>query len=148
MRTFIAMSVAFLGTFAFVGEMPTFGQQATAFSRTVPAADHDKYKSVRDAKDWANPYLVVLRDGVQLTSSAVPSGRKVMAVSELRAALLGLPTSAWPYGRVVALQENGLRSAPDDKLIMNTRLAAETVLKALPVEIDRWPSAEPLAASR
>src|SRR6185295_7845996 len=74
--------------------------QAQPFSRRVPPADPQKYKSIRDAKDWANPYLMVLKDQVEIISPTLASGHKAVPVGQLRDALLELPTSAWPYGRV------------------------------------------------
>jgi hypothetical protein len=108
MRTIIVVFIACFLTCSVASIAPIFALQT--FNQRVPAANHEKYKSVRGAKDWANPYLVVLRDGIEVVSSALPSGRKVVAASALRETLTGLPTTAWPYGRVVAVQENGVRS--------------------------------------
>src|SRR6516164_3601672 len=71
----------------------------------IPKADPTKYKSIRDAKDWANPYLIGRADGVEVTSSALAKGRQVVATKELSKTLAALPVSAWPYGRIVAVQE-------------------------------------------
>ena len=105
----------------------------------IAPADRDKYKSVRDAKDWANPYLVVRADGVELISKAVPQGRKVVAVKDLQKSLLDLPVSAWPYGRVAAVQEAGVRSGNDDERIKQNKAKVEQVLKSLGVTIELWP---------
>ena len=115
--------------------------QETDFSRRIPAADHENYRGIQDAKHWANPYLVVRRDSIDVISPAVPGGRKTVSVKELRETLIALPSTAWPYGRVVALQEIGLRSTGDDRPIADTKRAAEIVLRALPVEINLWPGA-------
>ena len=106
----------------------------------IPPADRDKYRSVRDAKDWANPYLVVRADGVELISRAVPTGRKVVAAKDLPKSLLDLPVSAWPYGRVAAVQEAGIRSGNDDERIKQNRAKTEQALKSLGVSMELWPS--------
>jgi hypothetical protein len=48
-------------------------------SPKIPPAAPEKYKSVRDAVDWANPYLVIRADGIDLISKALPGGRKKIA---------------------------------------------------------------------
>ena len=106
----------------------------------IPPADRDKYKSVRDAKDWANPYLVIRADGVELIAKAVPAGRKVVAVRDLQKSLLDLPVSAWPYGKVVAVQEIGIRSGNDDERIKQNKAKVGQALKSLGVTIELWPS--------
>ncbi|MCA1686175.1 MAG: hypothetical protein LC745_09385, partial [Planctomycetia bacterium] len=106
-----------------------------------PPADREKYQSVRDAKDWQNPYLVVGADGVVVISKAVLGGRKTVPVRELSHTLLGLPVDAWPYGRVIAIQEAGIRSGDDDKVIEQNKEKAERDLKGLQVKLEWWPSA-------
>ena len=88
--------------------------QEEQFSSRIPAADHQKFKSIRDAKDWSNPYLVVCADGIEVISKAVPSGRKLVAPADLRRTLVGLPAN---------------------------KQAAEAALKALRLELEWWPSA-------
>ncbi len=70
-----------------------------------PAAP-ERYKSVRDAKDSENPYLVIRRDGIELIAKGLASGRKTVAAVDLEQTLIELPLTAWPYGRVVTVQEN------------------------------------------
>jgi hypothetical protein len=106
----------------------------------VPPADPRKYRGVRDAKDWANPYLVIRPDGVEIVSKSLPRGRKLVPAGQLRRALVHLPVAAWPYGRVVALQEAGIRTANDRGLIHRNKAQAQQVLKSLRVKADWWPS--------
>jgi hypothetical protein len=106
----------------------------------IPPPDAEKYKFVRDAPDWANPYLVVRADGVDLISKAIPGGRKKIAVKDLHKALVGLPVSAWPYGRVVAVSEISIRSGNDDELVGENAKVVDSVLHRLGVNINRWPS--------
>ncbi len=98
------------------------------------------YRDVRDAADWQNPYLVVLADGcVLLHSTASPN--KKLPVEELKSALVALPASAWPYGKVIALQENSVRAPGDDALIKKNREAIERLLNSLGLKIQLWPTA-------
>src|SRR5262245_5174466 len=77
------------------------------------------YRPVGDASDWKNPCLVVRRDGIEVIASGFLSGRKTIAPTELQQTLIDLPLTAWPYGRVVAVQEIGIRATDrgDDKSI-------------------------------
>jgi hypothetical protein len=119
------------------------GAEEGQLSRRIPAANPEKYGSVRDARDWLNPYIVVRADGIEVIAKAIPSGRTTVAAEDLRAMLLRLPVKAWPYGRIVAAQENGVRAADrsDDEPMKRNHQAVEAVLKGLHVEVDWWPSA-------
>jgi hypothetical protein len=60
------------------------------------------------------------------------AGRKTVPNTELRALLVSLPVSAWPYGRVVVASDLGLRAVngSDDQPIKRNHDAAEQILKA------------------
>jgi hypothetical protein len=73
--------------------------------RIGPANPH-RCRSVRDAQDWENPYLVICRDGIQVIAKGVPSGRQTIASADLQRTLIELTVAAWPYGRVVAVSES------------------------------------------
>ncbi len=107
----------------------------------IGPANPKKYKDVRDAKDWANPYLTVLANGIEVRATGLPGGSKIVPVGELWGTLAGLPVAAWPYGRVIAGQEIGIRSGNDDAAIKKNKAKAEKVLKALQVTAEWWPSA-------
>ena len=141
MRTIVAASVICFGTMGFLGRLSGSPMQEQQLNSRIPAADHEKFKSIRDAQDWSNPYLVVYADGIEVISKAVPSGRKLVAPANLRRTLIGLPASAWPYGRVVAIQEAGIRVPGDDQRIKRNKQVAEAALKALRLEFEWWPSA-------
>ena len=105
----------------------------------IRPADPGKYKGVRDAKDWANPYLVLRPDGIEVLSKSLPRGRKLIPAGQLRRALVSLPLKAWPYGRVVALQEVGIRTANDEALMSRNKAKAQRVLRSLRLKADWWP---------
>ena len=60
----------------------------------------------------------------------------------LFAALAHLPASAWPYGRVVAVAESGLRSSePDNVAIRRNKGIVGGILAGAHVAVDWIPSA-------
>ena len=81
----------------------------------IPAADRSQYQ--HHTRDWRNPFLVVVRDGLELKSTAIDGGEKTITLDQLRDTLKELPVSAWPYGRVVGYQETPIRSGDDDEMI-------------------------------
>lgn len=72
----------------------------------IPAPDPPLYVNVQDYEHWRNPFLVVLSDGIRVHCS-VPAVEKKVPVGALHRTLLSLPLSAWPYGRIVAVQAGG-----------------------------------------
>ena len=106
----------------------------------IPLADPAKYRNVQDAALWKNPYLTITRDGFDVRFQG---GRMFGPLSVLARTLVGLPDSAWPYGRVIAGAENGVRGAGsvDDALIKRNREEADKILKKLGLVVDWWPSA-------
>lgn len=85
----------------------------SAILQAIPSADSAKYESVRDMKNWRNPYLIVRSDGVALFDVA-DSAEIVLKPDEILPALANLPASNWPYGRVVAATENSARGSEQD----------------------------------
>jgi hypothetical protein len=81
--------------------------------QAIPAADSAKYQQIQDMKKWHNPYLIVRTDGVALLDAA-DSAEIHLKTDELLPALAKLPASDWPYGRVVAATENGVRASEQD----------------------------------
>ena len=131
---------------------PTQGDTTAPRGRLNPriaAADKQRYKSIQDAKAWLNPYLVIGADGIEVIAKSIPSGSKTVASADLRRTLIELPVDAWPYGRVAALQDTGLRAADrngvpdrnDEEAIHRNHQAAAAILEALGVVIELWPSA-------
>lgn len=81
--------------------------------QAIPSADSAKYDSIRDMKNWRNPYLIVRADGVALFDVA-DSAEIVLKPDELLPELAKLPAENWPYGRVVAATENSRRSSEQE----------------------------------
>ena len=118
------------------GEAPV----GPALDPSVGEVDRAAYAGVRDAAEWGNPYLIVRVDGVEIRSAG-ESG--VVAADGVAAALAALPATAWPYGRVVAVQEQSIRAGDgsDDERIRRNKEACEAELERLGVVAEWWPSA-------
>lgn len=65
-------------------------------------------------KGWRNPYLIVHAEKIGLFDAA-NSEEHLLKPDELLEALANLPPSAWPYGRVVAAQEQEPRNSSDEE---------------------------------
>lgn len=83
---------------------------------------------------WKNPYIIIQRDGILLLVGGVRN-YKTIAVEDLARTLAELPKTAWPLGRVIGVQENGLRSGDDDVLIAKNRVRVAGILGCLPLQV-------------
>jgi hypothetical protein len=115
--------------------------RAAARIQAIPPATPEKYRGMRDMKGWRNPYLIVRADGVALLDPDDHLER-VFKAEELTQELGKLPASAWPYGRVVAVTENGVAASGDMLVLMrkNRAIVAGT-LESMQVLINWIPSA-------
>jgi hypothetical protein len=118
---------------------PTPTPQPTGLE-SIPSPDPSKYPSFRDMSDWKNPYLVVREDGigfVDLSNHEV----HILKPEEIPAELVSLPSSAWPYGRVVLVAEAVPRIATDQAKaeVRKNRALLVGTLKELDVQIREAP---------
>jgi hypothetical protein len=111
---------------------------ASPLKNRIPPPDANKYRSVRDARDWRNPYLMVQANGIRPASAAMET--PTMSPAEVVAYLEKLPSIAWPYGLVVAVQENGVRARGDTAKIETNREELLRRLKEAGVRAELWPS--------
>jgi hypothetical protein len=97
-------------------------RQPSGLDPRIPLANPRLYENVRDAKDWRNPILAPLRDGIKLISPAIEGGEKTVKLDQLKDSLRELPVSGWPYGRVVGWQmpDNYQLTPTDAKAILET----------------------------
>ena len=86
--------------------------------------------------------MVIRRDGIEVIVRSLPSGPGTVAWTDLQRTLIDLPLTAWPYGRVVAVVEIGIRAGDrsDREPIADNLAATLAILKDLGVTVDRWPS--------
>jgi hypothetical protein len=100
----------------------------------------NRYKSIRYPRDWLNPYLTVCPQGVAINVRSVGRVNDTVSSEKLRNVLLDLPVKAWPYGRIVALQDCSI-GIPGDTEDRKTRmLEVEAVVDQLGLDINHWPS--------
>jgi hypothetical protein len=106
----------------------------------IPPADPQKYAALKDMKSWRNPYLIVRLDGVGLLDVS-NNEQQIVDPDKLPEALAKLPASAWPYGRVVAIQEIGANASDQDHATLrkNRALVAGS-LENMKVEINWVPT--------
>jgi hypothetical protein len=107
-----------------------------AILQAIPAPDSGKYESVRDMKNWRNPYLIVRADGVALFDVA-DSAEILLKPNELLPELAKLPASNWPYGRVVAATENTRGSEQDAVAIRKNKGILGGLLQGAHIEV-KW----------
>ena len=107
----------------------------------IPPPDPNKYRSVRDARDWQNPYLMVRANGIDARSIGAATEAPAMSPADVVAYLEKLPSVAWPYGLVVAVSEDGVRAPGDDARIKRNKEELVRLLETTGVKVDLWPSA-------
>jgi hypothetical protein len=106
----------------------------------IPPADPQKYATVRDMKAWRNPYLIVRVDGIGLLDVG-DNLQQIIDPNKLPDALASLPPSAWPYGRVVAIQEPSAPASADEKArFLKNRALVAGALESMQVAITWVPS--------
>lgn len=113
---------------------------AKAHILAIAPASPDKYRGMVDMKGWQNPYLIIKVNGVALLDAGNHE-EHLLKPGELTLALAKLPPSAWPYGRVVAITENGVRAAGEEVAIRKNRALVAGTLESLRVLIHWIPPA-------
>lgn len=123
----------------------------------IPLPTKGLYANVHDPSQWTNPFLVVgsryvnlrilfadvntssLGKGTLLRPESARRQQMEVRLSNLERAISDIPPGAWPYGRVVAVQESENASAKDQPLV---RRNVETVIRQLSdlgVVVEEWP---------
>jgi len=107
---------------------------------SIPLPDPSKYPRLADMSNWKNPYLVVREDGVGLVDLSNHEVH-ILTPEQVQAELVSLPSSAWPYGRVVLVTEAAPKNPTDQakaEVRKNRALLAGT-LKELDVVMREFP---------
>jgi len=141
----LSVLAASLVILASCAKPPSAPAQAASVSpeariQQIPAADPQKYAALKDMKAWRNPYLIVRLDGVGLLDVS-NSEQQIVDPDKLPEALAKLPASAWPYGRIVAIQEISANASDQDHATLrkNRALVAGS-LESMHVDINWVPS--------
>jgi hypothetical protein len=98
------------------------GTTTEARLQQIPPADPGKYDGAANMKTWRNPYLLVKQDGLWLLDVSNNEERPLRP-DQLLSALAALPVSAWPYGRVVAVQEIWAGDSEADRIALRKNRA-------------------------
>ncbi len=122
----------------------------------IPPPSKNRYMAVRALTSWENPYLTVQGEMVTLhvllaDANTTDLGQGTLLrpvgarrqdlnvrIGDLPAALSAVPTSAWPYGRVVALEEAGNIPASARPQVRRNMESAMQVLNELGVVVYEW----------
>ena len=139
LASFLSAAIAFVSC-----SQPTSMQKvavtgASPLKNRISPADPNKYRSVRDARDWQNPYLMVQANGIRPISGAKDTSP--LSPADAVAYLEKLPSMAWPYGLVVVVAENGIRVSGDDARINRNREELVRLLEKAGIKVEFWPSA-------
>lgn len=132
-------------------------QQRAALAK-IELPTKSRYVDVHEPGAWANPFIsfdaqmvnlrVTLADantsqlgqGGMLRPSAARRREIQINRKDLVEALIALPGSAWPYGRVVAVEESPLAERKARPAIIRDMAAAMQQLNDLGVVVDEWPA--------
>ena len=124
----------------------------------IPLPTKSMYVDVREPGAWANPFLSVDADSLNLRvtmTDANPStvGQGTMLRPEaarrqeiqlrpgdLAEALIALPPGAWRYGRVIAVAESPLATRKDRPKVRRNVEAAIQLLNDLGIVVEEWPA--------
>ncbi len=123
----------------------------------IPPPSKVRYLSVHTTDGWVNPFLTIHRDTVELriifpetTGSQLDGGSSLLhpaaarkqtvdvRLADLPDALSAIPAYAWPYGRVVAVQESFAAQRRDRVQVRRTEEATMKMLNDLGVVVDDW----------
>ena len=113
---------------------------AAARLAAISDADASQYAHLPSMKQWRNPYLIVSQDGISFFDVS-NSEERVLKENELLDTLAGLTSSAWPYGRVVAVQEVGISQSEEaNAAIRRNRAILAGTLEEAKILIEWVPS--------
>ncbi len=125
--------------------------------KAVPLPTKSMYVDVHDASAWANPFITVEADALDLritladanTSSLgrdpmlrpAAARRQEMQIrpADLSEAIVDIPASAWRYGRVVAVAESPEASPKDRPAIRRSMEKVIQQLNDLGIVVEEWP---------
>jgi hypothetical protein len=123
---------------------------------TIPLPTKSMYVDVHEPSAWANPFISVGADMISLrvlqadaNPSTVGEGTMLRPVAarrqelqlrpaDLAQAVVAIPTSAWRYGRVIAVAEAPASPKDRPKVRRNVEAAIQQ-LNDLGIVVEEWP---------
>jgi hypothetical protein len=136
----------------------TLRDQQRAQLASIPLPTKSLYIDIREPGAWANPFLSVEADSLDLRvnladANPSPVGEGTMMrpaaarrqelqlrPADLAAAIVALPSSAWRYGRVIAVAEAPGASPKDRAKIRRNVEAAIQQLNDIGILVEEWPT--------
>ena len=136
----------------------TLRDQQRAQLASSPLPTKSLYIDIREPGAWANPFLSVEADSLDLRvnladANPSPVGEGTMLrpaaarrqelqlrPADLASAIVALPSSAWRYGRVIAVAEAPGASPKDRAKIRRNVEAAIQQLNDLGILVEEWPT--------
>lgn len=122
----------------------------------IPPPSKNRYLAVHTLTAWQNPYLTVQGQMVTLHVTLADANTTDLGVGgilrpvgarrqdlnvrtmDLPAALNAVPQTAWPYGRVVAVEEAHDIPAADRPIVRRNLEATMQMLNDLGIVVDEW----------
>ncbi len=131
----------------------------------IPLPSKNIYMAIHTRQSWMNPFLVVSKSTLNLSIMYPDQGlggapdnspgsdllrpaaarRRVLdlRLSDLSEALAALPANTWPYGRVIAVEEDPLAPRSDRAQVRANVEATIQMLGDLGVVVYEWPAGGP-----
>ena len=124
----------------------------------IPLPTKSLYVDVHEPGLWANPFLTVDADRINLRITMVDANPSTLGQgsmlrpeaarrqevqvrpADLADALIALPPGAWRYGRVVAVAESPLANKKDQPKVRRNVEAAIQQLNDLGIVVEEWPA--------
>jgi hypothetical protein len=124
----------------------------------IPLPTKSMYVDVHEPGAWANPFLSVGADTLNLRITLADANPSTMGKgtmlrpaaarrqeiqihpADLAQALIALPPGTWRYGRVIAVAESPLASRKDRPKIRRNVEAAIQQLNDLGIVVEEWPA--------
>jgi len=124
----------------------------------IPLPTKSMYVDVREPGAWANPFLSVgadtlnlrvlladanpstLGQGTMMRPDAARRQELPLRPADLPQALIALPAGAWRYGRVIAVAESPLAAPKDRPKLRRNVEAVIQQLNDLGIVVEEWPS--------
>jgi hypothetical protein len=122
----------------------------------IPPPAKSRYLAVHTQDSWANPFLTVGRETIHIrlvlpdaNPNAYGTGTMLrpadarkqeldVRLADLPNALSAIPAGAWPYGRVVAVEETPVTPKADRPQVRRNIEATIQMLNDLGVVVDEW----------
>lgn len=82
---------------------------------------------------------MVRREGIYARPISAATEAPTMPPADVIGYLKKLPSIAWPYGLVVAVQENGVRAPGGDAPIKRNREELVRLLQEAGIKVELWP---------